>query len=157
MKFLKKYFLFWIFIVLVSIDYLGLYQLDMMQVNEIHIEKPFAYSYSSASSSDDNTILNLLKNKKGLKTKFELKDELLSLNFKNYLKNKNITLFFKMLNYSDLKFIQNSNEKCVALKLSQVDGIYSLNNVIYKNMIRIDLIANNEEDIEKFYKQICDE
>lgn len=156
MKYLKKYFLLLVLIIIVGIDYLGLYQSNLIQVNGIQIEKPFLYRYSSGSSIDDDTLLNLLKNKKGLKTKFELTNELLSLNFENYLENKNITIFFRLLDKNDLKFIYNSNQKCIKSKLQQADGTYSLNNVVYKNMIRIDFTANNEEDINMFYTQICD-
>lgn len=158
MKLPIRYIFSFIIVLLICIDYLGLYQLGDVRVNEMIISKPLGYRYSSASSLDNNSLLNIFLNSYGLQTKHTLaENNLLSLNFEQKVLGKKTTIFFSKLSKFDKQILKKQDETnlCTKLEILEENNQYTSKNIIYKSNINIYIVSNDKEEISYFYNQIC--
>jgi hypothetical protein len=157
MKIFKKYYLFIIFILIILIEYLGIFQSSKVRVDDISFIKPFGYKYSSVSSMDDNSTFSIFKNAMGLRTKNELHpNHFLRLEFKQSFLNKSTRIVLFKLSNKDIKFLKNiSTKKCTHQKMIKNNSEYKFDNIIYTSRYKIYIVSNNKEDLMHFYNQIC--
>lgn len=158
MKLQKIYIFSFIIVLFLCIDYLGLYQLGDIRVNDIVISKPMGYKYSSVSSLDNKSLLNIFQNINGLQTKHTLdENSLLSLNFEQKFLGEKTTIFFSKLSNFDKKILKKKDETklCTKLDIQNENNQYTSKNIIYKSNINIYILSSDIEKITYFYDQIC--
>ncbi len=153
----KSVYVFLFITFVLSLDYLGVYQFDEVQVKDIAISKPMGYKFSSVSSTDEDTWFNIFMNSQGMIKEFELtKNSMLNLTYKQALLGNKLNIFFSPLtNFEKELLIGEKKEVCTNLKVKKNDGQYVSNTVIYKFYININFISNNPDLIKDFYNQIC--
>jgi len=158
MKQQKKYIFSFVIVLILCIDYLGLYQLGDIRVNDIVISKPMGYKYSSASSLDNKSLLNIFQSINGLLTKHTLdENSLLSLKFEQKFLGEKTTIFFSKLSNFDKKILKKKDETnlCTKLEFQNENNQYTSKNIIYKSNINIYIFSSDKEKITYFYDQIC--
>ncbi len=159
MKLLKTRKLYFIFIILIIIDYFALYQWSKIKVDDILISKPIGYKYSSVSIKANSTF-DIFKNNMGLITNFSLsKNHFLRLEFRNIVFRKSTTIVFFKFSDVDKLFISNNNvdnnHKCTKKNIVIENNKYTKRGVIYKSDIIFDIVSDNKDDLYNFYNQIC--
>ncbi len=108
MKLLKIKYIYIIFIILIIVDYFGLYQWNKIKVDDISISKPIGYKYSSVVAGEDS-IFHIFKNTMGLITNISLlENRFLRLKFENMFFMESTTIVFFKLNDVD-KYLSKKN------------------------------------------------
>lgn len=153
----KSVYIFSFITFILGLDYLGVYQLGAVHVNDITISKPMGYKFSSVSSTYEDTWFNIFMNTQGLIKEYKLtENSILNLTYKQVLLGNKLNIFLSPLtNFEKKLLIDAKKEVCTSLKVKEDHGQYVSNTVIYKSNININFISNDPELIKYFYNQIC--
>lgn len=142
----KIAYLLLILVMLVGIPYqAGLFQDSSIYINEIHINK-LPFSQYTAIFIEDSVDEN--------NQHYRIKREgtILCLVFNNYFTYSETTITFGLLRGTS----KNFNAKCKDAKILLKDEKYELDTLYYSDDLLIHFASDNKEDLNYFYKQICD-
>ena len=135
-------------------DKYGLFQHNLIKINDIRIIVPIGSAYSSTYSEDNTSLTSLYDARAGNNNIFRMKEgQLLTLRFSNRFLFQDTAITFIYQTAIKKKFTKGY---CTAKKLFPLKNKYETGLLLYKNYLLFDIIADTKEDIDYYYKQICE-
>lgn len=156
----KNNFLILIFVILLLIFELGLYQNKIITVKDVSFEKPFFYRMQLIKINNEEDISFDIKNYLALNSEFEIKESLLFI-FKKFYTLETISLLLTYSPNENNKFqiIKNKYfENCLLnddYRESKNKNLYGIDGLIKKSNIHFILKGNNKNDLIKLRDNLC--